>query len=80
MMVAKVGSSIPEINHLLIKTDRERVRIGSMEELKDRNAYIKATNADGVSILEGTTTWCTQCKAIKPFVDQVGCHRIPTFS
>lgn len=51
-----------------------------MEELKDRNAYIKATNVNGVSILEGTTTWCTQCKAIKPFVDQVGCHRIPTFS
>ena len=42
-----------------------------MEELKDRNAYVKATNADGVSVLEGTATWCSQCKAIAPFVDGV---------
>jgi hypothetical protein len=26
-----------------------------MEELKDRNSYVKATNADGVAILEATT-------------------------
>lgn len=42
-----------------------------MEELKDRNAYVKATMADGVCVLEGTTTWCPQCKAIAPFVDQM---------
>ena len=42
-----------------------------MEELKDRSAYVKATMADGVCVLEGTTTWCPQCKAIAPFVDQM---------
>jgi thioredoxin 1 len=43
-----------------------------MEQLEDRKAYVKATNADGLAILEGTATWCSQCKAIKPFVDEVG--------
>lgn len=31
--------------------------LNGMEELKDRNAYVKATMADGVAVLEGTTTW-----------------------
>ena len=42
-----------------------------MEELKDRTAYVKATMADGVAVLEGTATWCSQCKAIAPFVEQM---------
>lgn len=42
-----------------------------MEELKTKNEYLKATNADGLCILEATTTWCTQCKAIAPFVDKM---------
>lgn len=42
-----------------------------MEELTDRTAYVKATMADGVCVLEGTTTWCSQCKAIAPFVEQM---------
>ena len=46
-----------------------------MEEIKDRKEYVKATMADGIAVLEGTATWCPQCKAIAPFVDQV---RIPT--
>jgi thioredoxin 1 len=42
-----------------------------METLEDRNQYVKATMADGLAVLEGTTTWCSQCKAIKPFVEQL---------
>ncbi|KAF2483907.1 thioredoxin-like protein [Neohortaea acidophila] len=42
-----------------------------MEDIPDRKAYVKATNADGVAVLEGTATWCTQCKAIAPFVDKL---------
>ena len=42
-----------------------------MEELKDRKAYLKAANADGVAILEGVTSWCPQCKAIEPFVEKM---------
>ncbi|KAK4545592.1 hypothetical protein LTR36_002942 [Oleoguttula mirabilis] len=42
-----------------------------MEELTDRKSYLKATNADGVCILEATATWCTQCKAIAPFVEKM---------
>ncbi|RMZ17901.1 hypothetical protein D0860_00190 [Hortaea werneckii] len=42
-----------------------------MEELTDRNSYVKATMADGLCVLEATTTWCTQCKAIAPFVDKM---------
>ena len=42
-----------------------------MEELKSRNEYLKASNADGVAVLEATATWCSQCKAIQPFVDKM---------
>lgn len=42
-----------------------------MEELKTRNDYLKATNADGTCVLEAVTTWCSQCKAIAPFVDKM---------
>ena len=42
-----------------------------MEELTDRNSYVKATNADGICILEATATWCQQCKAMQPFVDKM---------
>ena len=46
-----------------------------MEEIKDRKEYVKATMADGIAILEGTATWCSQCKAIAPFVDEVDLHK-----
>lgn len=42
-----------------------------MEELKELRDYLKASNADGTHILEATTTWCSQCKAIQPFVDKM---------
>lgn len=42
-----------------------------MEELTDRTSYVKATNADGVCILEATASWCTKCKAIAPFVEKM---------
>lgn len=42
-----------------------------MEELADRTAYVKATMADGVCVLEGTASWCAQCKAMAPFVEQM---------
>ncbi|KAK5126665.1 hypothetical protein LTR85_009599 [Meristemomyces frigidus] len=42
-----------------------------MEELTDRNSYVKATNADGVCILEATASWCSQCRAMAPFVEKM---------
>jgi len=42
-----------------------------MDTLTDRKSYVKATNADGLCILEATATWCSQCKAIAPFVDKM---------
>ena len=42
-----------------------------MEELRDRKGYVKAMMEDGVAVLEGTTTWCPQCKAIAPFVEKL---------
>ncbi|CAK3884734.1 related to thioredoxin Trx1 [Lecanosticta acicola] len=42
-----------------------------MEELKTLPEYLKASNADGTAILEATTTWCSQCKAIAPFVERL---------
>ena len=34
--------------------------------LKDRTSYVRATNAPGLSVLEATASWCPQCKAIEP--------------
>ncbi|KAK1052825.1 hypothetical protein LTR12_013727 [Friedmanniomyces endolithicus] len=42
-----------------------------METLTDRNSYVKATNKDGFCVLEATASWCSQCKAIAPFVHQM---------
>lgn len=42
-----------------------------MQELKTLPEYLKASNAPGTAILEATTTWCSQCKAIAPFVEKL---------
>ena len=42
-----------------------------MEELRTLPEYLKASNADGTVILEATATWCSQCKAIAPFVEKL---------
>ncbi|KAK3701665.1 hypothetical protein LTR37_015317 [Vermiconidia calcicola] len=48
-----------------------------MEVLQDRRSFVKAAmQAEGVVVLEGTTTWCKQCKAIAPFVEQVSTQAI----
>jgi thioredoxin 1 len=39
-----------------------------MEELHDHVSYLKASDADGVTVFEATAAWCSQCKAIAPFV------------
>lgn len=42
-----------------------------MEELKSRTDYSKAMMPDGLAILEGVTSWCPQCKAIAPKVEEL---------
>jgi thioredoxin 1 len=42
-----------------------------MEELRTLPEYLKASNADGTVILQATATWCSQCKAIAPFVEKL---------
>ena len=42
-----------------------------MEELKTLPEYLKAVNADGTAVLEATASWCSQCKAIAPFVEEM---------
>lgn len=42
-----------------------------MEQLKTLPEYLKATNADGTAVLEATASWCPQCKAIAPFVEEL---------
>ena len=42
-----------------------------MQEIQNRKEYVKATMADGVAVLEGTATWCTQCRAIAPLVEEL---------
>jgi thioredoxin 1 len=34
--------------------------------LDSKVAYLKAVMYEGVTVLEGTATWCAQCKAIAP--------------
>lgn len=42
-----------------------------MEELRTLPDYLKATNTDGVVVLQATATWCSQCKAIAPHVEKL---------
>jgi len=39
--------------------------------LTSRAAYLKAVSYEGISVLEGTATWCSQCKAIAPEVQKM---------
>jgi thioredoxin 1 len=42
-----------------------------MKELDTLPSYLKASNSDGVHILEATATWCSQCKAIAPLISSL---------
>jgi thioredoxin 1 len=39
--------------------------------LSSKVDYLKATNADGLTIIEGTAAWCPQCRAIAPEVTKL---------
>ncbi|KAF2108729.1 thioredoxin-like protein [Lophiotrema nucula] len=39
--------------------------------LDSKTAYLKAVMYEGVTVLEGTATWCAQCKAIAPEVQKM---------
>ncbi|KAF2791958.1 thioredoxin-like protein, partial [Melanomma pulvis-pyrius CBS 109.77] len=36
--------------------------------LTSRTSYLRAVNHPGVTVLEGTATWCAQCKVMAPEV------------
>jgi len=42
-----------------------------IQTLTSKVDYLRASNADGVSIIEGTAAWCPQCKAIAPEVEKM---------
>lgn len=48
-----------------------RSKSGKVKFLDSKQAYVRAMNADGVTVIEGTATWCAQCKAISPEVDKL---------
>ncbi|KAF2178444.1 thioredoxin-like protein [Zopfia rhizophila CBS 207.26] len=39
--------------------------------LDSKTAYLKAVMYEGVTVLEGTATWCSQCKAIAPEIQKM---------
>ncbi|KAF2651054.1 thioredoxin-like protein [Lophiostoma macrostomum CBS 122681] len=39
--------------------------------LESKQAYLKAVMYEGVTVLEGTAAWCSQCKAIAPEVQRM---------
>ncbi|KAJ4992565.1 thioredoxin [Stagonosporopsis vannaccii] len=41
---------------------------GDIPIIRSKAEYLKAVMYEGVTILEGTATWCAQCKAIAPEV------------
>ena len=43
----------------------------SIPVLDSKAAYLKAVMYEGVTVLEGTATWCAQCKAIAPEVQKM---------
>ena len=42
-----------------------------IQDLPDHTSYLRATNAPGVAVLQASAAWCSQCKAIAPFVAQL---------
>lgn len=45
--------------------------MSSLPTLDSKAAYLKAVMYEGVTVLEGTATWCAQCKAIAPEVEKM---------
>ncbi|ORY07252.1 thioredoxin-like protein [Clohesyomyces aquaticus] len=45
--------------------------VPEIPNLDTKTAYLKAVMYEGVTILEGTATWCSQCKAIAPEVQKM---------
>ena len=42
-----------------------------LHTLTSKIEYLRASNADGICIIEGTAAWCSQCKAIAPEVKKM---------
>jgi thioredoxin 1 len=42
-----------------------------IQQLNSKVDYLRASNADGVCVIEGTASWCPQCKAIAPEVEKM---------
>jgi len=42
-----------------------------LKTLTSKTEYLRAANADGVCVIEGTASWCAQCKAIAPEVEKM---------
>jgi thioredoxin 1 len=43
----------------------------AIQVLSSKVDYLKAANADGLTIIEGIASWCPQCKAIAPEVTKL---------
>lgn len=43
----------------------------SLQTLDSKAAYLKAVMYEGVTVLEGTATWCGQCKAMAPELEKI---------
>ena len=42
-----------------------------IQRLTSKTEYLRASNADGVCVIEGTASWCAQCKAVAPEVEKM---------
>jgi thioredoxin 1 len=42
-----------------------------VQTLNSKVEYLRASNADGVCVIEGIAAWCPQCKAIAPEVEKM---------
>jgi thioredoxin 1 len=43
----------------------------ALSTLDSKTAYLRASNADGMHIIEASAAWCAQCKAIAPEVEKL---------
>jgi thioredoxin 1 len=54
-----------------MSSDPTTTSASKLTTLTSKTDYLRASNADGLHIIEASAAWCAQCKAIAPEVEKL---------